>query len=129
MLKLFLIFPNFTDIICYDDACHLKRFTQNHPRDQQLTSTAKKMSQMVMPCDKFHFKNHKDMWCKRNCSPYICASLQVRFPLIQYLNVWQAHHQVILPLNLFNDLTSVSEKLDTHNRYISPHLNQTKSQN
>ena len=39
---------------------------------------------MVMVCDKFHFKNHKDMWCKRNCSPYTCASLHVRFPLIQY---------------------------------------------
>ncbi|CAH3154267.1 unnamed protein product, partial [Porites lobata] len=60
--------------ICYDDACQLKKFTQNLTRNQ-LTSTAKKMSQTVMVCDKFHFKNHKDMWCKRNCSPYTCASL------------------------------------------------------
>ena len=81
--KVLIIFPNFTDTICYDDACHLKKFTQN-PKRNQLTSTAKKMSQMVMVCDKFHFKNHKDTWCKRNCSPYTCASLQVRFLLIQY---------------------------------------------
>ena len=81
--KLLNIFPNFTDTICYDDACHLKKFTQN-PTRNQLTSIAKKMSQMVIVYDKFHFKNHKDMWCKRNCSPYTCASLQVRFPLIQY---------------------------------------------
>ena len=81
--KLLIIFPNFTDTICYDDACQLKKFTQNLTRNQ-LTNTAKKMSQMVMVCDKFHFKNHKDMWCKRNCSPYTYASLQVRFPLIQY---------------------------------------------
>ena len=81
--KVLIIFPNFTDTICYDDACHLKKFTQN-PRRNWLTGTAKKMSQMVMVCDKFHFKNHKDAWCKRNCSPYTCASLQVRFLLIQY---------------------------------------------
>ena len=81
--KVLIIFPNFTDTICYDDACHLKKFTQN-PKRNSLTGTAKKMSQMVMVCDKFHFKNHKDAWCKRNCSPYTCASLQVRFLLIQY---------------------------------------------
>ena len=49
---------------------------------------------MVMVCDKFHFKNHKDMWCKRNCSPYTCASLHLRLPLIQhhdYFNLLYRH--------------------------------------
>ena len=80
--KLLIIFPNFTDTICYDDACHLKKFTQNLTRNQ-LTSTAKKMSQMVMVCDKFNSRTTRTC-VQKNCSPYTYASLQVRFPLIQY---------------------------------------------
>ena len=80
----YLSYLQFSDRICYDDASHLKKLMKTLTRNR-LTSTAKKMSQMVMVCHKLHFKNNKDMWCKRNCSPYTCASLQVRFPLIQFL--------------------------------------------
>ncbi|KAK2552238.1 hypothetical protein P5673_026765 [Acropora cervicornis] len=31
---------------------------------------------MEMVCDKFHFKNHTDSWCKRNCNPYNSSILQ-----------------------------------------------------
>ena len=42
---------------------------------------------------------------------------------VWHLNVWQAQHQIILRLNLLNDLTSMGEKLETHNRYKFPYLN------
>ena len=35
------------------------------------------MSNMVMACNRFHFKNHIDAWCKQNCNPNTCAELQV----------------------------------------------------
>lgn len=35
------------------------------------------MSNMVMVCDRFQFKNHIDAWCKQNCNPNTCAELQV----------------------------------------------------
>ena len=46
-------------VLCYDDACHLKKFSQN-PVRSDLTVTAKKMKGMKMVCDKFHFRNHVD---------------------------------------------------------------------
>ena len=64
------------DTICYDDACHLKKFALN-PKRSDLTAISKKMSQMDMVCDKFHFKNHVDAWCKKHCNPYTCANLKV----------------------------------------------------
>ena len=30
-----------------------------------------------MVVDKFHFKNHVDVWCKQNCNPYKSDKLQV----------------------------------------------------
>ena len=28
-------------------------------------------------CDCFHFANHTDKWCKKNCNPYKTANLEV----------------------------------------------------
>ena len=63
-------------MICYDDACHLKKFSSN-PLRKDLTLTSKRMSNIGMKCDKFHFKNHTDPWCKANCNPYDSALLKV----------------------------------------------------
>lgn len=66
----------FIGTICYDDACHLKRFSQNPTRSTK-TPLAVKLSKMEMLCDKFHFRNHTDTWCKKNCNPLTSESLQV----------------------------------------------------
>lgn len=58
----------FAGVLCYDDACHLKKFAQN-PVRCELTQVAKRMKEMTMVCDKFHFRNHVDTWCKANCNP------------------------------------------------------------
>ncbi|XP_015777265.1 PREDICTED: uncharacterized protein LOC107355240 [Acropora digitifera] len=62
--------------ICYDDACHLKKFAQN-PVRSSLSVISDRLAKMEMVCDKFHFKNHTDSWCKRNCNPYNSSILQV----------------------------------------------------
>ena len=66
----------FTESICYDDACHLKMFAQN-PVRSSLSVISDRLPKMEMVCDKFHFKNHTDSWCKRNCNPYNSSILQV----------------------------------------------------
>lgn len=65
-------------VICYDDACHLKKFAQN-PVRSDLTEIAKRLKGMKMVCDKFHFRNHVDSWCKVNCNPYSTTDLEVIF--------------------------------------------------
>ena len=65
-----------TEFICYDDACHLKKYAQNSVR-RNITRTAEKMAEMEMIVDRFHFKNHVDRWCKEHCNPYNCNDLKV----------------------------------------------------
>ena len=55
--------------ICYDDACHLKKFAIN-PSRSELTEVSKKMSQLEYYIDRFHFPNHVDKWCKKECNPF-----------------------------------------------------------
>jgi len=42
-----------------------------------LTQVAKRMKDMKMVCDKFHFRNHVDSWCKANCNPHTSSELKV----------------------------------------------------
>ena len=65
-----------SEVICYDDACHLKKFA-NNPIRNCLTSTTRKLHAMDIVCDRFHFKNHIDKWCKEHCNPYNCGNLKV----------------------------------------------------
>ncbi|KXJ21076.1 hypothetical protein AC249_AIPGENE27746 [Exaiptasia diaphana] len=65
-----------TEVICYDDACHLKKFCKNPVRSND-TKTSRELAQMEMVCDRFHFKNHTDKWCRRNCNPYNCNALKL----------------------------------------------------
>ena len=72
-----LIYIIFTpETICYDDACHLKKFSQN-PVRSTVTATSKRMAAMEMMVDKFHFRNHVDQWCKANCNPHKSNQLEV----------------------------------------------------
>ena len=64
------------DVLCYDDACHLKRYAQN-PVRKDARYIARKMATMDMVCDRFHFVNHTDKWYKKNCTPYKTANLEV----------------------------------------------------
>lgn len=66
----------YLDTICYDDACHLKRFAEN-PKRSELTEVAKLIASRNIVCDKFHFRNHVDKWCQKNCNPYECSDLEV----------------------------------------------------
>jgi len=64
-------------IICYDDACHLKKFAHNPVHSTQ-TAVASRIAEMEILCDRFHFKNHIDVWCHQHCNPHTSENLQVQ---------------------------------------------------
>ena len=57
-----------TGFICYNDGCHLRKFAQN-PVRSGLSETTKKISEIEIVLDRFHYPNHVDDWCKRTCNP------------------------------------------------------------
>ena len=63
------VIPFLVDRICYDDACHLKKYCMN-PKRKSITKVTERLANMNMVIDKMHFRNHVDKWCKANCNPY-----------------------------------------------------------
>ena len=64
-----------TDIICYDDGCHLRKYCRN-PVRASLSEAAAKLAAINIVIDKLHFKGHIDPWCHANCNPYEVADLK-----------------------------------------------------
>ena len=56
---------SFIDFICYDDACHLRKFSSN-PAHADLTPQLKTLAKIKMVVDRMHMKGHIDQWCKQN---------------------------------------------------------------
>ena len=54
--------------ILYDDACHLKKFSDN-PKIANVNEMTKKFSKISKHIDNFHFPNHVDKWCQEHCNP------------------------------------------------------------
>lgn len=112
------------DTICYDDACHLKKFALN-PKRSDLTATSKKMSQMHMVCDKFHFKNHVDAWCKKHCNPYTCANLKnINTEVCEQLFSWLSKYASMTKhMNRWRFLFLMLYLVDNHNEEINKGAN------
>ena len=70
---------------CYDDACHLKSFVKN-PKRSTTTPIATRLAEMEILCDRLHFKNRTDVWCKTHCNPHNSNNLKVIYTIIQCLN-------------------------------------------
>ena len=52
-----------TQVVVYDDACHLNRHVRNRGK------VYAELSKREMRVDRFHFPNHVDPWCKKNMDP------------------------------------------------------------
>lgn len=105
--------------ICYDDACHLKKFAQN-PVRSSLTEISERLATMEMVCDKFHFKNHTDSWCKRNCNPYDSSILQnVNTEVCEQLFSWLSKFAPITKhMNRWRFMFLMYYLVDSHNEDI-----------
>ena len=54
--------------LLYDDACHLKKFSEN-PKRANKNKFTKDFAEIPKAVDNFHFKNHVDKWCHKFCNP------------------------------------------------------------
>lgn len=59
----------YTEYVCYDDGCHLRRFARNSKRSQVSKESAL-IAEKEIVVDKMHMKGHTDSWCKTNCDPH-----------------------------------------------------------
>ena len=55
--------------ILYDDACHLKKFSENNDARKNLNEVTRFLAEVPKHVDNFHFKNHVDPWCHAMCNP------------------------------------------------------------
>ena len=62
------------EYLCYDDACHLRKYSLNLCR-QDLTPTTKILSHLLMAVDKMHMAGHVDSWYKNTCDPHLFTDL------------------------------------------------------
>lgn len=70
-----IVFVLFTETICYDDGCHLKRYATN-PTRSALTVTASRLAPMNFVIDRMHYKGHIDPWCHEHCNPQKLKDLE-----------------------------------------------------
>ena len=70
-----VIIIQYTDILCYDDGCHLRKYAQN-PVRASLSNTAIQLSKLEIVVDKMHFTGHTDKWCRATCNPYNVEALE-----------------------------------------------------
>ena len=55
-------------VVCHDDACHLKLFCIQHRRSSE---TAEQLAQMAFIVDRFHAPGHTGAYCKEHCMPQL----------------------------------------------------------
>ena len=53
---------------------------------------------MSLVCDKFHFCNHVDRWCKANCNPFTTTEVNVIEMKHKFNKKWQ--------IEMHNNVTS-----------------------
>ena len=72
------------EYICYDDGCHLKKYSK-HPSRCDLTPTTRYLSQTNIVIDKMHMVGHVDSWCKKECDPHLFPDLNKVSKLVLYI--------------------------------------------
>ena len=118
LLYMYQNIENFPDTLIYDDACHLKLFIENSDNFVQMTRAKQKLEKLKIFCDKLHYRNHVDFWCRKHTNPYkdpianttnteICE--QIFAWLAQYKNIVRGFNEstfliyICLLCDLFND--------------------------
>ena len=65
----------FAEFICYDDGCHLRKYSM-HDSCKDLTPVTKKLAEVETVVDKLHMQGHTEGWCRRTCDPYSFPELK-----------------------------------------------------
>ncbi len=73
--RLYCVSKLYTDFICYDDGCHLRKYARNCIR-KDLTPTSVRLAKIEIVIDKMHLAGHIDKWCLANCNPHLFPQLE-----------------------------------------------------
>ena len=97
------------EFLCYDDACHLKRFARN-PVRASLTTCVAQLASVEMAVDKMHIRGHTDPWCRANCDP---SNFPALMKVVSYILDAAYIYMYILPvfLNYVQVDTEVCEQV------------------
>ena len=70
----YTIIDIFAEFICYDDACHLRKYARN-PTRKESTPVPQCLAAIEIVVDKMHMSGHTDRWCQMNCDPKLFSQL------------------------------------------------------
>jgi hypothetical protein len=88
---------NFPNILIYDDACHLKLFIRNSTNFIHNTPAKQKIEQMKVFCDKLHYRNHIDPWCRKHTNPYTDPVVKdTNTEICEQIFAWLAQYKNVL---------------------------------
>lgn len=77
------------ETIIYDLGCDVKRLVEKHfPKDHGLNK-----KRFII--DKFHFTNHTEAYCKKNCDPRECSE-GVNTVVCEQINFWISKYKHIV---------------------------------
>jgi hypothetical protein len=84
--------------IIYDDACHLKRFVDNHNvKTNYQFQRLNEFCQLKFVVDKLHIKGHKEKWCLEHCDPTNNPELiGVNTVVCEQVNFWLGRFKYIM---------------------------------
>ena len=83
----FLLLYINAEYVCYDDACHLRRYANNPARSGLTPYTRMLSSKIELVVDKMHMVGHTDLWCRKYCDPKLFKELE---------NVRKQYHLYVL---------------------------------
>lgn len=87
--------------ICYDDGCHLRKYSTN-PCRCDLTPTTQLISNMIIVIDKMHMAGHVGKWCQENCDlhkfPYLT---DVSTPTLNCYNIFNVIMYICICLYMY----------------------------
>jgi len=127
---------NFPDILIYDDACHLKLFIDNRNNFVRDINAKQKLQRVKIFCDKLHYRNHVDPWCRRHTNSYndpvanstnteICE--QIFAWLAQYKNIVRGFNEstFLIYICLLCDLFNTNKYENLRKKYYLSHAQRT----
>ena len=77
------------DFICYDDACHLRKYSQNGVR-ADVNEHTKLLASVEMVVDKMHMQGHTDECCRNTCNAANFDALNKVFYIVSAYKLTQA---------------------------------------
>ena len=83
----------------YDNGCKLRKYIEEKSTTVKTVRFEKLKSKTIL-VDRFHFKSHVDLYCKKNCNPDKYAELiEINTSIAEQINSWFSRYKFIKYMN------------------------------